>query len=76
MAEDPPKRPAPEPGRPVMEWLLDSDASIRWQAMRDLLGAPAEQDAAERERVATEGQPSRWNTLRATRVPDWYSARD
>jgi hypothetical protein len=23
-----------------------------------------------------EGQPSRWNTLRALRVLDWYSARD
>ena len=25
---------------------------------------------------AGEGQPSRWNTLRALRVLDWYSARD
>lgn len=25
---------------------------------------------------AAEGQPSRWNTLRALRVLDWYSARD
>jgi hypothetical protein len=24
----------------------------------------------------TEGSPSRWNTLRALRVLDWYSARD
>jgi len=24
----------------------------------------------------SEGQPSRWNTLRALRVLDWYSARD
>jgi len=23
-----------------------------------------------------EGRPSRWNTLRALRVLDWYSARD
>jgi hypothetical protein len=22
----------------VIEWLLDSDASIRWQVMRDLIG--------------------------------------
>jgi len=25
---------------------------------------------------AGEGQPSRWNTLRALRVLNWYSARD
>ena len=24
----------------------------------------------------TEGSPSRWNTLRALRVLNWYSARD
>ncbi|MDX1981915.1 MAG: hypothetical protein SFV51_16715 [Bryobacteraceae bacterium] len=40
---------------PVIEWLLDADPSIRWQAMRDLIGAPAEQVAAERARVASEG---------------------
>src|SRR6185503_20193472 len=41
--------------RSVMQWLLDSDPSIRWQVMRDLTGAPADQVAAERARVATEG---------------------
>jgi len=35
--------------------LLDSDASIRWQALRDLTDAPADRVAAERARVATEG---------------------
>ena len=25
---------------PVLDWLLDSDPSIRWQVMRDLLDAP------------------------------------
>jgi len=25
---------------PVIEWLIDSDPSIRWQVMRDLLDAP------------------------------------
>jgi hypothetical protein len=39
----------------VADWLLDSDPSIRWQAMRDLTSAPADEVAAERERVATEG---------------------
>lgn len=41
--------------RSVTQWLLDSDPSIRWQTMRDLIGAPAEDVAAERARVATEG---------------------
>src|SRR5690349_16760347 len=39
----------------VIQWLLDSDPSIRWQVMRDLTGAPAEVVAAERSRVASEG---------------------
>ncbi|HUB78778.1 MAG TPA: hypothetical protein VMB03_08290 [Bryobacteraceae bacterium] len=39
----------------VMDWLLDSDPAIRWQALRDLADAPAEIVAAERARVATEG---------------------
>lgn len=33
---------------PVIDWLLDSDPSIRWQVMRDLLDDP---DAAARERA-------------------------
>lgn len=41
--------------RRVIEWLLDSDPSIRWQVMRDLIGSPPEEVAAERARVATEG---------------------
>ena len=43
----------------VVDWLLDSDPSIRWQAMRDLTGAPDEAVAAERARVATEGWGAR-----------------
>lgn len=39
----------------VIEWLLDSDPSIRWQVMRDLTGAPSNEVAGERARVATEG---------------------
>lgn len=39
----------------LMEWLLDSDPSIRWQVMRDLTGGPADTVAAERIRVAHEG---------------------
>ena len=59
MATNSLKRQAPQPDRPVIGWLLDSDPSIRWQVMRDLTGAPAEEVAAERARVATEGVGAR-----------------
>lgn len=39
----------------VLAWLLDSDPAIRWQVLRDLVHGPAEDVAAERARVATEG---------------------
>ena len=39
----------------ILDWLLDSDPSIRWQVLRDLAGVPASVVAAERARVATEG---------------------
>ena len=42
-----------------LEWLLDSDPSIRWQVFRDLTDAPVEEIAAERARVATEGWGAR-----------------
>jgi hypothetical protein len=38
-----------------IQWLLDSDPSVRWQVMRDLTGASSSAVAAERSRVATEG---------------------
>jgi hypothetical protein len=43
------------PQTSALHWLLDSDPSIRWQAMRDLTHEPAEVVAAERSRVASEG---------------------
>jgi len=49
----------------VIDWLLDSDPSIRWQVMRDLIDAPAEEVAAERARVATEGLGVRLLALQA-----------
>jgi hypothetical protein len=49
----------------VLAWLLDSDPSIRWQAMRDLTGEPADTVAAERARVATEGWGARLLALQA-----------
>jgi hypothetical protein len=43
----------------VLDWMLDSDPSIRWQALRDLVDAPTEVVAAERARVANEGWGAR-----------------
>src|SRR5262245_20902720 len=43
----------------VLNWLLDADPAIRWQAMRDLADAPPDIVAAERARVATEGWGAR-----------------
>jgi hypothetical protein len=50
---------------PVIQWLLASDPSIRWQVMWDLVGSPAEEVAAERARVATEGAGARLLALQA-----------
>ncbi|HKG57215.1 MAG TPA: hypothetical protein VKA85_08205 [Candidatus Limnocylindrales bacterium] len=49
----------------VIDWLLDSDPSIRWQVMRDLTHEPANVVAAERSRVATEGWGARLLALQA-----------
>jgi hypothetical protein len=49
----------------VVDWLLDSDPSVRWQVMRDLTFAPAEEIAVERARVATEGVGARLLALQA-----------
>ncbi len=51
----------------VIDWLLDGDPAIRWQVLRDLVAAPADQVAAERARVGTEGWGAR---LLARRDPD------
>jgi len=53
------------PQTSALAWLLDSDPSIRWQAMRDLIGASSEEVAAERARVATEGAGARLLALQA-----------
>src|ERR671931_908524 len=49
----------------VVDWLLDSDPSIRWQVMRDLTDAPADEVAAERARVASERAGARLLALQA-----------
>ena len=51
----------------AIDWLLDADPAIRWQVLRDLTEAPADQVAAERARVAREG----WGAqVLATQGPD------
>lgn len=42
-----------------MQWLLESDPSVRWQVMRDVLDAPEPEWSAERARVETEGWGAR-----------------
>lgn len=43
----------------VIGWLLDSDPAVRWQVMRDLLGAPEREYQAERAKVEREGWGAR-----------------
>jgi hypothetical protein len=50
----------------VLRWLLDSDPSIRWQVLRDLTDAPADEVAAECARVATDGAGARLLALQAS----------
>lgn len=50
----------------VTEWLLDSDPSIRWQVMRDLMDAAPGEIAAERAKVASEGAGARLLALQAS----------
>jgi hypothetical protein len=49
-----------------VNWLLDSDPSIRWQVMRDLTNEPPDMIAAERSRVATEGWGARLLALQGS----------
>jgi hypothetical protein len=49
----------------VVDWLLDSDPSLRWQVLRDLTDAPAAEVAAERARIAREGVGARLLALQA-----------
>jgi len=67
MATNPAKRPVSTSKSSIIRWLLESDPSIRWQAMRDLTDAPADEVGAERARVATEGAGAR---LLALQAPD------
>jgi hypothetical protein len=51
----------------VLDWLLKGDPAIRWQVMRDLTNAPAEDVAVERARVEHDGWGAR---LLALENPD------
>ena len=53
------------PAREVIEWLLDSDPSLRWQVLRDLGGEPDAVVARERSRVAEVGWGARLLDLQA-----------
>ena len=48
----------------VLDWLMDSDPSLRWQVLQDLSNAAPEAVTAERARVATEGWGARLLALR------------
>jgi hypothetical protein len=57
-----------QPGKgSAIDWLLDSDPPIRWQALRDLTDASEDEVAAERAKVAIEGAGAR---LLALQAPD------
>jgi hypothetical protein len=64
------------PMRPdgVVSWLLEGDPSIRWQTLRDLVGAPERAVERERRNVAREGWGAR---LLARQGPDgrWAGGR-
>jgi hypothetical protein len=45
----------PKPVNDIIQWLLDSDPSIRWQVLRDLLGGDESTTSLERRRIASEG---------------------
>lgn len=60
-----PECEVPQQRESVIRWLLDSDPSIRWQVMRDLMDQSDEVVAAERARVASEGWGARLLELQA-----------
>jgi hypothetical protein len=44
---------------PTIRWLLEGDPSVRWQALRDIVGASASAVEAERGKIAHEGWGAR-----------------
>ena len=51
--------PAPATDAKVTDWLLEGDPSIRWQTLRNLVGAAPRTVARERARIAREGWGAR-----------------
>lgn len=49
----------------VIRWLLDGDPSIRWQTLRDLTDASADEVAAERAKLASHGAAAQLLALQA-----------
>jgi hypothetical protein len=43
----------------LLDWLLDSDPTLRWQVERDIAGAPPEVWQATRQKILTEGHGAR-----------------
>lgn len=39
----------------ILDWLMDGDAAIRWQVMRDLSGSPSDDYTSEQAEVARQG---------------------
>src|SRR5262245_1070002 len=66
MTTNPSKRGATKPENSIIQWLLDSDPSIRWQVMRDLTDTSIEEVKAERAKVATEGWGAHLLALQGT----------
>lgn len=65
-----------------IEWLLEGDPSIRWQTLRDLVGAPVIDVARERSKVARDGWGARLLALQGADGawpseyhPDTYRSR-
>jgi hypothetical protein len=55
MTAHPPTWQTPKPKGTTLQWLLDSDASIRWQVLREFTDASEERIVAERAKIATDG---------------------
>lgn len=85
MGAQTPQLEASEMRESVLHWLLDSDPSIRWQVLRDLMHESGEAVAAERSRVASKGWGSRLLGLQGSDgqwggapyvCPGWISTTD
>ncbi|WP_151737529.1 hypothetical protein [Paenibacillus tengchongensis] len=58
----------------LIEWLLDSDPSVRWQVMRDLLHEPEDRVSEVRSRVSAEGWGTRILSMQSGEGHWWADA--